>query len=98
MLKEPKKQLKKAPDPKIAKAGEQLSARAVSHMKANWPRTFKRELTTKEAITIKPKSDTKQGQWFCADCGHAFQNNLQVWAHSNSHRRVWWTGEHFEEP
>jgi hypothetical protein len=97
---EPKKPTKKERQPATAKAGEKLTPRAVSHMKASWPRMFAELLTTDEACTIQPKSEALRGQWFCADCGKAFQNNMGAWSHSVTHRRVWWASDfqRFEEP
>lgn len=55
-------------------------------------------LDSKESLTIQPKSDAQGGQWACADCGEMFQNNMGAQMHPPSHRRMWWTGTHFEEP
>jgi hypothetical protein len=46
---------------------------------------------------IQPKSTTKEGRHFCADCGTIFENNLMAGLHAPSHRVGWWTGEHAEE-
>lgn len=91
MAKDPKQQ------PATAKAGQQLSARAASKLRKT-SNYFEHFLKTCEACTIQPKSDAKNGQWICADCGEIFQNNMMAQNHSISHRRTWWTGEHFEEP
>lgn len=82
---------------KMAKAGEEISAKAASKLR-KMNRFFERLLTTKESVTVKPKSDATSGQWICADCGEVFQNNMGAHMHSKSHRRVWWTGTDFEEP
>lgn len=88
---------------RFAKAGEEMSARAMSALKKNYPRMFGRGFDTKESITIKPKSPTVQGQWMCADCGEAFQNNMGASQHQTRHahhRLVWWASAagQFEEP
>jgi hypothetical protein len=84
---------------KVAKAGEKISAKAMAKLRKLAPRVFG-TLTTKESVTVQPKNPAVQhGQWICADCGEVFQNNMGAhWHEPESHRRVWWTGEHFEEP
>ena len=86
---------KREPDLK-AKAGESISERAIKKLKLVWPRVFER--WTAEDFIVKPKGTSQDGQWICADCGEIFQNNMMAWSHSDSHRRVWWTGTDFEEP
>lgn len=80
-----------------AKAGEQIQAKAAAKLK-RLNRFFEALLSTREGCTIQPKSDAKNGQWACADCGEVFQNNGMAGSHAKSHRLMWWTGEHFEEP
>ncbi len=88
---------------RFAKAGEEMSAKAMSSLKKNHPHMFGRGFDTKESITIKAKSASVQGQWMCADCGEAFQNNMGASQHQTKHvrhRLVWWSSLHtqFEEP
>lgn len=82
---------------RIAKTGEEISPRAASKLRKT-THFFERILTSKEACTIAPKSESQNGQWVCVDCGEVFQNNMQAHGHTSSHRRAWWTGERFEEP
>lgn len=85
------------PKNRFAKAGEEMTPKAMSNLKKNYPRMFERGFDTKDSITIKPKSDAQGGQWMCADCGEVFANNMGASQHTPSHRRVWWTGTRFEE-
>ncbi len=83
---------------RFAKAGEMLTAKAASKLRRT-ARFFEPLLSTKEGCTIAPKTEgLNTGQWVCADCGEVFQNNAMAHSHAPSHRRVWWTGERFEEP
>lgn len=83
--------------PRTAKSGEQISAKAASRMRRDYP-MMKDVLVTREATTVHPKSDAKGGQWACTSCGEFFQNNMQAQGHVTSHKLAWWTGTQFEEP
>jgi hypothetical protein len=81
----------------MAKAGDPISARAAARLRRTAP-FFARILGTKEGCIVHPKSPGTGGQWVCAHCGEAFQNNAMAFSHPKSHRLAWWTGERFEEP
>lgn len=82
---------------KVAKAGDELTGRATMKLRSS-AEFWRRVLSTKEGITVAPKSDTQGGQWVCVDCGEAFQNNMTAHSHVKSPRRAWWTGDRFEAP
>ncbi len=81
---------------RYAKAGEQTSAKAFSKL----DKALHGYLSKggREAATIQPKTDAKEGRWICADCGEVFQNNAMSQSHFKSHRLAWWTGTQIEEP
>jgi hypothetical protein len=78
------------PSNAIVKAGDRFTPKAVAALR-------KRYVSLTEKV-IQPKSDAKNGQWMCADCGAVFANNMQMWGHPKKHRIGWWTGTHLEEP
>lgn len=83
---------------KTAKAGEKITAKAAANLRKSFGAVFSHVLSTPEGCTIQPKTDAKDGQWICVDCGEPFQNNMMAHNHTKSHRLAWWTGLHFEEP
>jgi len=75
-----------------AKAGEKFTAKAAAALR-------RRRIELDEVTSVvQPKSDAKNGQWMCADCGAVFDNNMQMWGHPKRHRIGWWTGTQLEEP
>ena len=78
------------PSNALAKAGERFTPKAVAALR-------KRRVVLTQVV-VQPKSDAKNGQWMCADCGEVFANNMQMWGHPKKHRIGWWTGTHLEEP
>jgi len=83
-------------DNRTAKAGDVATPKAA----ARWRRiTHLRELfQNQEDMSVKPKTDAKEGQWACIDCGEFLANNMQAHGHPKSHRLAWWTSCRFEEP
>lgn len=82
--------------PKLAKHGEELTAKACHNLRRKIP-FMAHILVDKASCTVQTKSDTKSGQWVCISCGEPFQNNMQAHSHTESHKLAWWTGDHFEE-
>ncbi len=54
-------------------------------------------IRNKVPTTVQPKSDTKEGSWFCCDCAEYLQNNFAAQSHAKSHHLGWWTGIHVEQ-
>lgn len=74
----------------IVKAGERFAPKALAVLR-------KRRVELTEEV-VQPKSDIRQGQWMCVDCGDILANNLEIWGHPKKHRIGWWTGTQVEEP
>jgi hypothetical protein len=82
----------KEPSNAIVKVGERFTPKAAAVLRK------RRIELTQETSVVQAKSDAKNGQWMCADCGGVFRNNMEMWGHPKKHRIGWWTGTHMEEP
>lgn len=76
----------------IATAGHPLGKKAIERLNRTGIRNI--------PATVQPKPENAHagGQWVCADCGEAIQNNMTAASHNRRHKLAWWTGEHLEEP
>jgi hypothetical protein len=77
-----------------AKAGDAVTLKASTRFAQNKSTAvaFREECI----VRVKPKYETKPGQFACITCGEVFANALEAFCHPNVHKLAWWTGRAFE--